>query len=100
MASVLPLTYLFEHSLRIRDPSRLLPSPAVCEVLPCGQLVHGHHGTRRLLTSKFQHGEQIQWDRAHICQCPNLEKVGIYILDKVELEISASGLAARVFFLI
>ena len=72
---MLPLTYLFEHSLGVRDSGSFLPPPSVGEMLACGQLVHGHHGAGRLLPSQLQHGEEVEGHRAHVGQGANLNEM-------------------------
>ena len=73
MVLVLPLAYLFKHSLGVGYPCGFLPTPAVGQVLPRCQLVHGHHGTRGLLSAQLQHREQVEGYRAHVGQGSNLE---------------------------
>ena len=69
------LLYLLEHPLGVGNAGGLLaavPGPAG-EVVSGGELVHGDHGTAGLLPPQLQHGEQVQWDGAHVGQRANLQ---------------------------
>ena len=66
--------YLFKHSLGVRYSRGFLPAgPSVGEMLTCGELVHGDHGTAGLLAPELQHGEEVQGYGAHVGERANLE---------------------------
>ena len=72
--SLSSLYYLFKHSLGVWYPGGFLPpGPSVGEMLAGGELVHGDHGAAGLLPPQLQHGEQVQWDGAHVGQGANLK---------------------------
>ena len=92
-SAVFNVYYLFKHSLGVRYPGGFLPAgPSVGEMLAGGELVHGDHGAAGLLPPKLQHGEQVQWDGAHVGQRSNLQ---ISLLTFSQLGCQITGASER-----
>ncbi len=74
MKIVVVIAYLFEHSLWIWHSRCFLPASIdACQILTAGrQLIHGHHGVRRLLAAQLQHREEVEGRGTHVCQTSDL----------------------------